>query len=723
MSVWSIRLAMLLITVLCGAGPGSMLPAKELRVAAETIAEDIRISPAADPDPRNGTSIIVSPTDERIIVGASKVILGAGSGTGSSARIAYYRSSDKGKTWETKLLGLETPQKIWGRAAEPVLAVDLNGIFYLSVLMLDNGTFDTGIYVFKSTDGGQTFGNPIPVFFDIGNLTSPRRAGKPHIVVDTVPTSSLKNSVYAVWNLTEANAMGVNQASIKMAYLRPGSNTFSEPRTISHFGDMRGPSAAIGPNGEFYAAWEGIGNPRVILFNASTDGGDTFLPLDVAPSIDLNIHSFVGSLSQPMPSLNITGVSRMNCFPAIEVDRSSGPNRGTIYISWAETSNRVDADIFIKRLTPPNGGRPDVSLPLKITSAALAGDQFFPHLSVDPADGRVDVAFYSRNDTNGILISAFLARSSDGAASFEEQQISSAAFDPRIQANIIPGSSSPIGIGDYIGLYAHKGDSHLLWADTRNGKQEIFYGGILSQGSGGGGTGGDAPANDECQNAKAISALPFTDDLLTDTATASVDDPATCASGQNTHSVWYRFTAGVNSVYGIETLLSNYDTVLSVYTGNCGGLTRIACNDNSGNATGAASRSLLTFAATAGQTYLIEVSGKGSGGRLILRFGHPTITKVEFAKAPDKSKSFKITGAGFIEGNAKVIVEELNQSEIELPITFYAGTHQSDGTVTIVFGTEKKLKKRVKVGRTFIITVRTPATVPDSRSNSFSFTR
>jgi hypothetical protein len=713
---------MLLIVVLCGAGIGSILPAKEFRIAAETVAEDIRISPAADPDPRDGTAIIVSPIDERIIVGASKVILGAGSGTGSTSRIAYYHSSDEGKTWETKLLGLETPQKLWGRASEPVLAVDLNGIFYLSVLMLDNGTFDTGIYIFKSTDGGQTFANPVAVFVDIGN-TSPRRAGKPHIVVDTSSSSTLKNSIYAVWSVTEINAMGVNQTTIETAYLRPGSSAFSSPKTISHRGDMRGPSAAMGPNGEFYAAWEGIGNPRVILFNASTDGGDTFLPFDVAPSIDLKIHDFVGSLSQPTPALTVVGVTRMNCFPSIEVDRSSGPNRGMIYISWAETSNRVEADIFIKRLTPPNGGRPDITLPHKITSTALTGDQFFPRLSVDSSDGRVDVAFYSRNDTNGMLISAFLARSSDGGTSFEEHQISSAAFDPRIQANIIPGSSSPIGIGDYIGLYSQKGESHLLWADTRNGKQEIFYGGILSpSGGGGGGTGDDPPANDECQNAQQINALPFTDDIITDTATASPDDPATCASGQNTHSVWYRFTAGVNSVYGVDTLLSDYDTVLSVYTGNCGALTRIACNDNSGNATAAANRSLLTFAATAGQTYLIEVSSKGNGGRLILRFGHPTITKVEFAKAPDKSKGFKITGAGFIEGDAKVIYQELNQSEIELPLTFYSGTHNTDGTVTIVFGTEKKLKKKVKAGRTFIVTVRTPATA-GNRSNSFSFTK
>jgi len=710
---------MSLIIALCGVEIGSLQSAREFSVSAQSISEEIRVNPASDPDPRNTTSIAVSPTNNRIIVGASKVALGAGSGGLSSTRVAYYHSSDAGMTWQTSLLGLETPQKTWSRATDPAVAADLNGNFYLSVLMLDNSTFDTGVYLFKSTDGGQTFGNPLTVFVDIGNLTNPRLADKSYLTVDASPSSPMKNSVYVAWTITEIGAQGRNQATINMAYLRPGSNNFSAPRTISHGGDMRGPSVTTGPNGEFYAAWEGIGSPRVILFNASTDGGDTFLPIDVAPSIDLNIHSFVGSLSQPAPVINITGVSRMNCFPVIDVDRSSGPNRGMIYVAWAESSNRADSDIFIKRLTPPNGGRPDISPPVRVNSVSLPGDQFFPWLSVDPSDGRVDVAFYGRNDINGLLISAYLARSVDGAASFEEHQISSAAFDPRIQAGVIAGPGASIGIGDYIGLKAEGGQSHLLWTDTRNGKQEIFYGGILSPGDGGG-TGDDAPVNDECQNAKTIGALPFTDSLMTDTATSSSDDPSTCASGQSSHSVWYRFTAGVNTVYGVDTLASSYDTVLSVYTGNCGSLTRIACNDNFSNTS---NRSLLTFAATAGQTYLIEVSGKTSGGAMTLRFGHPTITRIEFTKAPDKSKSLKITGAGFINGDTKVIIQDLNQVEAELEMTFYAGDHQGDGTVTVVFGTQKKLKKMVKVGRTIIVTARTPAAVSGNRSNSFSFTR
>ncbi|HXG67685.1 MAG TPA: hypothetical protein VNO70_21465, partial [Blastocatellia bacterium] len=61
---------------------------------------DVPVSPADHPDPRNETAIAVSKVDDRILVGASKVIIGGG---GPAARgtsnVAYYYSSDGGNTW------------------------------------------------------------------------------------------------------------------------------------------------------------------------------------------------------------------------------------------------------------------------------------------------------------------------------------------------------------------------------------------------------------------------------------------------------------------------------------------------------------------------------------------------------------------------------------------------------------------------------------------------
>jgi len=184
--------------------------------------------------------------------------------------------------------------------------------------------------------------------------------------------------------------------------------------------------------------------------------------------------------------------------------------------------------------------------------------------------------------------------------------------------------------------------------------------------------------------------------------------------------VWYAITASAQTVYGVDTILSDYDMVVSVYTGSCGSLTPVRCSDDFGSAVGAANRSLLTFPAQAGVTYLIEVSGKGTGGTLRLRVGTPTTTDVAYKTAPDGSKAIRISGAGFIDGNATVSMS-IDGTVTPLPTLFFQD-RQADGTVTTLFATRKKLKKMVKPGVLVTVTVDSPA----GSSNSalpFTFSR
>jgi hypothetical protein len=672
---------------------------------------DVRVSPAADQDPRNETSIAVSPVNAQIIVGASKVIVGGGNGFSGNTRVSFYNSTNGGQTWTSSLLSLDTPQKTWGRASDPSIAVDLNGNFYLCALMLDNSNFDSSIYVFRSTDGGITFADPVPVTFDIGSGSNPKQADKCYIAVDTSPTSPFKSSLYVVWTLTDRDEQGQNRATIKLAYKRPNESAFSSVKTISHPGDMRGPSITTGPNGEVYAAWEGIGSPKVILFNASTDGGNTFLPSDVAPSIDLNVHDFVGSLSSPGASLFITGVSRMNSFPVIDCDRSNGALRGMIYITWAETRNHFDADIFVLRLTPPNGGRPVVSDPVRVNNDPSGFDQFFPWLRVDPANGNVEVAFYDRRDDGQLLVNMYIARSIDGGASFPENiRVSAAGSNPRVQSTVSGSNGSQIGLGDYIGLFAANGKAHLLWADTRDQKQNIYYGLVEYTASGGGGGGGSSVANDGCQTPKIIPALPFQDSLDTRMATSSNDDPVSCSGSADLNSVWYSYTPTVNTVIGVDTISSDYDNVLSVYSGNCGSLTRLACSGNFGGVISENNRSVVTFTANAGVTYLIEASGSSSiksGGNLKLRVGYPTVTFADYLTTDDGSEFIRARGAGFASNNTAMTIRK-DDGDTPLTSVRFINAQQGDGTFTELWGTRKKLRKLIKPGRSARVLVESP---------------
>jgi uncharacterized protein DUF1566 len=129
-----------------------------------------------------------------------------------------------------------------------------------------------------------------------------------------------------------------------------------------------------------------------------------------------------------------------------------------------------------------------------------------------------------------------------------------------------------------------------------------------------------APPNDACSSATVITALPFTETRVTLAATTSPDDPVQSCAGGRAHgaqSVWYRFTASAAGPFVVDTAGSTYDTVLSAYTGTCGALAEVACNDDAGETT---VQSKLSLAAESGQTVLIETTAfdPGTSGTLTL---------------------------------------------------------------------------------------------------------
>lgn len=81
------------------------------------------------------------------------------------------------------------------------------------------------------------------------------------------------------------------------------------------------------------------------------------------------------------------------------------------------------------------------------------------------------------------------------------------------------------------------------------------------------------------------------------------------AGNSGGHSVWYRWTASSSTPVTIDTVGSNFDTLLGVYTGgSVSSLTTIASNDDIG---GNNLSSRVSFTPVAGTTYQIAVDGWG----------------------------------------------------------------------------------------------------------------
>ncbi|RKQ87756.1 carboxypeptidase family protein [Solirubrobacter pauli] len=130
------------------------------------------------------------------------------------------------------------------------------------------------------------------------------------------------------------------------------------------------------------------------------------------------------------------------------------------------------------------------------------------------------------------------------------------------------------------------------------------------------------PDNDDFAEAPGIGRMSL--DASNENATAQAGEPQ--HAGQvGGRSVWYAWTANRSGDVRIAICKAEFDTLLAVYRGSAlGSLTEVARNDDSDRCGAGATRSALTFAATAGTRYLIAVDGKaGAQGAFTLQFDQP----------------------------------------------------------------------------------------------------
>ena len=114
-------------------------------------------------------------------------------------------------------------------------------------------------------------------------------------------------------------------------------------------------------------------------------------------------------------------------------------------------------------------------------------------------------------------------------------------------------------------------------------------------------------AADECADAVVATELPIHETLAASQGTAAAADPVLlCSSNfESPPSVWFRFVAPTDGTVDITTDGSDYDTVLGLFTGQCGALTVANCNDD---AAADNYQSHIVQSVTAGTTYTVLVN-------------------------------------------------------------------------------------------------------------------
>ena len=146
----------------------------------------------------------------------------------------------------------------------------------------------------------------------------------------------------------------------------------------------------------------------------------------------------------------------------------------------------------------------------------------------------------------------------------------------------------------------------------------------------------NSPPNDMFANCQAISGPSGTVYGSNVGATTEPGEPAHDGNPGG-HSVWYYWTAPSSGIEVVDTIGSDFDTVLAIYTGDTlGSLTSVAAdNDSGGNKT-----SRVSFHALAGTTYRIAVDGfapwyeTAPSGSIQLNWNPPCRLSINVAAQP-----------------------------------------------------------------------------------------
>ncbi len=395
-----------------------------------------------------------------------------------SGPLGIAHSADSGATWSLAQLSIPSvpliqvpplppppPTVPMGREFDPTITADTQGNLFAACIAdgANNpagnplGGYDSGLYAFKSTDYGASWGAPVQVSYDgptmvpAGEDPAYRYNDRCRVRADTYAASPYTDNVYVTWirdrGLLDRSIPGrLPTSDIYFSRSTDGGATFSAPAMVNDPNHSLGniPLQAVAPDGTIYLAWLDYnvwtaGQGQIYL-RKSTDGGATF------PAWDPNSADHpVAQIA--LPPVNLTtgaGASEVYTKANSGTPIAVAPNDpNTVYIAYAadpDGAGADEADVFLIRST--DGGQ-TWGNPLRVNDDATVTDQAFPWLAVKP-DGTIDVAWYDkRRGPLDDLWDVFIARSVDGGLSFLPNLCLSDASAPAPANN---------WLGEYLGL-------------------------------------------------------------------------------------------------------------------------------------------------------------------------------------------------------------------------------------------------------------------------------
>src|SRR5919201_6531593 len=431
------------------------------------------------PMPQNETAVAYNVINPRMALAAANDYVSGG--------VVVMRTSDGGRHWASTRV---TPQfggtRDFCTGGDPGVAYSRRDrAFYLSQLCFFRALPFSEVQVFKSVDNGRTWTPGRQAARAASNFDYSTRTvddsifnDKELIAVDNTPSSPHYGRIYVSYTKFHIQPDGFSDyCPIQLSYtdsiptenptLATWSHTAIQPDNPG--GDGTGSSAnqfsvpVVENDGTLDVGFVSENcNDAVdphLLFQKSTDGGQTFLPSAV--QIDK-----AGQYADFQDAGNDDILPPTNFRAPNTPSLAYSPRTGKLLYVYQNNINRPVSQADISYQTSTDGGLhwSDARFLSTNSSGQPAGnDQFFPW-AASTESGRFYVIWFDRRqDPNNVRINTWQAVSRNDTASFSSAKISTRDWDPNLGF-----FTSGAFIGDYNGLAASNGAVYPVWTDGRD---------------------------------------------------------------------------------------------------------------------------------------------------------------------------------------------------------------------------------------------------------------
>ncbi len=279
---------------------------------------------------------------------------------GGASDIGFAASTNGGSSFKNGFLPgttpFSTPAGIYARVSDASVAFDArDGVWLISFLgLFPNGSNAVDVLVSRSTNGGLTWSNPVPVNTD-GHFND-----KNWTVCDNSSSSPFFGNCYTEFDDNS------HLDTIQMSTSTDGGKTWGAAQTTQNQTHGIGGQPLVQPNGTVIVPIVGFaGNKFLILSFVSTDGGTSWSKTFEVTKVAFRAPA--GNLRAGIP------------LPSAEIDGS-----GKVYVVWSDCrfeAGCTASDLVFSTSTDGINWSPVTRIP--IDSIGSGVDHFIPGLAVD----------------------------------------------------------------------------------------------------------------------------------------------------------------------------------------------------------------------------------------------------------------------------------------------------------------------------------------------------